>query len=40
MKPPVRHERADQDVLEAYLQHEPQVALSLVDALEQTYLQI
>lgn len=43
MKPLVRHERADQDILEAveyYLQHEPQVALSLIDALEQTYRQI
>ena len=43
MKPLVRHERADQDVQEAvehYLKHEPQAALSFVDALQQTYLQI
>ena len=38
MKPLVRHERADRDVLEAieyYLQNAPEVALAFIDSLEQ-----
>ena len=40
MKPLVRHERADRDVLEAveyYLQNAPEVTLAFIDSLEQTY---
>jgi len=43
MKPLVRHERADVDVLEAveyYLQNAPEVTLAFIDALEQTYRNI
>lgn len=40
MKPLVRHERADRDVLEAvehYLQNAPEVTLAFIDSLELTY---
>ena len=40
MKPLVRHERADRDVLEAveyYLQNASEVALAFIDSLELTY---
>lgn len=43
MKPLIRHERADEDIQEAityYLEHAPEVALSFVDVLEQTFRQI
>ena len=43
MKPLVRHERADKDVLEAveyYLQNAPEVTLAFIDVLEQTYRNI
>ena len=40
MKPLIRHDRADRDVLEAvdyYVQNAPEMTLAFVDSLEQTY---